>query len=233
MSYFFRTALAMAALLTASLSAQMADSAGSTFFNADAPGAVAMDLHFKRSAAFNIEKMKRAGMRIQNDHTEKGRPFRTLSYTGVPAPVKVTDGDTILFFYKDKLYRIGMTFKPTYVNYLILNKQLTSAIGGRFVKEKDENSIEPMLKAQLAFLKPGEYDADSEKAIRKSMVAGRSFFFQKLADTQGEIAVTLTFRAAEQDRAITPRLQLLYTDIELEAEIEEYMVENVARILPQ
>ncbi len=167
--------------------------------------------------------LSRIGLPKESEKIHEYKSFLTITYAGIPQEIDVQDGITKLFFYKNKLYKILLSFSPSYENYLIVKNQLTKALNTRFSIQKKAECIDPILQTKLSFLKPGEYNRTIEDEIAQSLCSGKTFFSYSLEDSMNTFDIDYTLSANKKNNAIEPVLLLSYSLIEIQNTVEEHL----------
>lgn len=166
------------------------------------------------SSAQVSSKLAKMGMKAKSQKLlSRSKRLRLFEFEGIPEGLAIREGTTRLLFFEDKLVRIDFFFAPTYKNYLLVKNQLFSSMGGRFDLEKQNESMDGMLRAHLAALGRNEYDAESEMAVQKALARGTTFFFYNIQDKQDQLNVTFSFLAKKNDGGQKrPELLLHYSE---------------------
>lgn len=126
---------------------------------------------------------------------DDNRLLQVFVFDGLPKEFKVLGGKTTVTFFKNELIALDFDFPPTYLNFLKVRGELFRSLGGRFSLEARQEKMDDHLKAHLAQLRKQEYGEDAEGRIRRSMLAGTTFFHYTLRDAQAEFRSTYTFLA--------------------------------------
>jgi len=172
------------------------------------------------------------GMQLIEKKNPKGY-LLSLKFRGLPKGLWIQEGKTSLFFFEGRLFRIQLSFAPSYANFLLIRKQLFRSLGSRFSIQQSQESIDNFLKSHLANLKDGEYSERTEKEIQEALMRGNTFYFYSLGDNKNELDVALSYSTKKRKGKLEPRLNLVYTFTNIIEEIQLFEQTVEAKILPQ
>lgn len=174
------------------------------------PKSQLLGITFEETPGKVLSHLSERGLVMKNRNSlDEKRLIQIFDFEGIPSELVIREGETRLTFFRNRLIALDFSFKPTYMNFLLIRAEIFRSLGGRFSLATKKERMDGPLKTHLAHLKSSEYGADTEERIKSTMLSGGTFFHYTLHDKQEEFRSTFVFLAAREEKQVEKKVKLL------------------------